>query len=55
VGALTAVAVWGHRPSANELLQARVAQGWAPAVTRLQSGEAVLGHAACLRPATGAR
>jgi hypothetical protein len=48
VGALTAVAVWDHRPSADELLQARVARGWRPALTPLQGGAAVLGHAACL-------
>jgi hypothetical protein len=48
VGELTAVAVWDHRPSADELLQARLANGWRPAYTQLQSGPAILGHAACL-------
>jgi hypothetical protein len=40
--------VWDHRPTADELLQARVARGWKPTPTATQSGEVVLGHAACL-------
>jgi hypothetical protein len=46
---VTAVAVWEHYPSADELLQDRLAQGWKPTPTRLQGGAAILGHAACLR------
>jgi hypothetical protein len=45
---VTAVAVWDHRPGADELLQDRLAHGWRPTPTRLQTGEAILGHAACL-------
>jgi len=45
---LTAVAVWSHRPTADELLDARVARGWTPTPTATRSGPKVLGHAACL-------
>jgi hypothetical protein len=45
---VTAVAVWNHRPSADELLQQRLASGWQPTATVLQEGERILGHAACL-------
>jgi hypothetical protein len=48
VGQLTAVAVWDHKPSADELLAFRVEAGWRPTLTPLQTGPAVLGHAACL-------
>ena len=48
MGALTAVAVWPGKPTADELLQRRVQFGWRPTLTPLQSGPAVLGHAACL-------
>jgi hypothetical protein len=44
---LTAVAVWPAKPSADDLLARRLADGWRPTPTRLQSGPAVLGHAAC--------
>jgi hypothetical protein len=50
VGQLTAVAVWDHRPTADELLDRRLADGWTPTLTPLQSGPAVLGHAACRVP-----
>jgi hypothetical protein len=42
------VSVWDHDPDADELLAARVARGWTPTPSELQSGEVVLGHAACL-------
>jgi hypothetical protein len=45
---VTAVAVWDHRPSADELLQQRIAAGWQPTATALKDGEQILGHAACL-------
>jgi hypothetical protein len=45
---LTAVAVWDHRPSADELLAARLRDGWEPTPSDLQTGPTVLGHAACL-------
>jgi hypothetical protein len=44
--------VWGHRPSADELLAARVAAGWSPVPTATRDGDVVLGHACKLaRPA----
>lgn len=42
-----AVAIWDHRPSADELLSARIEAGWAPVATELQDGPKILGHAAC--------
>jgi hypothetical protein len=42
-----AVAIWDHAPSADELLEARVARGWAPTASALKDGERILGHAAC--------
>jgi hypothetical protein len=47
---VTAVAVWDHLPTADELLSARTARGWTPTATGLQGGERILGHAACLVP-----
>jgi hypothetical protein len=49
-----AVAIWDHRPSADELLEQRVAAGWRPMTTAMKEGDVVLGHAACLvRPVVG--
>jgi hypothetical protein len=45
---VTAVAVWSHRPSAEELLQARLERRWSPTPTATRDGERVLGYAACL-------
>jgi len=42
--------VWDHRPSADELLAARVAAGWQPTPTSTRDGEVVLGHACKLAP-----
>jgi len=50
VGELTAVAVWPHKPTADELLAQRLKDGWRPTPSRLQSGATILGHAACLVP-----
>jgi hypothetical protein len=47
---VTAVAVWDHRPTAQELLDARVAAGWQPLPTSTRDGDVVLGYAACLMP-----
>ncbi|HTM21610.1 MAG TPA: hypothetical protein VL172_13910 [Kofleriaceae bacterium] len=44
---MTAVAVWGHRPSADELLAARLDAGWTPTPTATRDGDVILGHAAC--------
>ena len=43
-----AVAIWDHRPTADELLAARLARGWQPTATDTRDGPRVLGHAACL-------
>ncbi len=53
-GAVTGVVAWRGQPSARELLDCRVAQGWRPLKTRTQSGERVLGYAACLGSAGAA-
>ncbi|MGC8638981.1 MAG: hypothetical protein ACP5XB_03775 [Isosphaeraceae bacterium] len=45
---MTAVAVWDHRPTADELLEARLQRGWSPTVTPTVDGDVILGHAACL-------
>jgi hypothetical protein len=45
---VTAVAVWEHRPTPRELLDARLASGWKPTPSRLRSGDRVLGYAACV-------
>jgi len=37
--------VWDHRPSADELLAARVAAGWRPTPTDTVDGPVILGHA----------
>jgi hypothetical protein len=44
---VTAVAVWDHRPSADELLDARLARGWTATTTATVDGHVILGHAAC--------
>jgi hypothetical protein len=49
---LTAVAVWDHRPTAEELLAARLARGWSPTPTATRDGPKVLGFAACAAPAS---
>jgi hypothetical protein len=48
---LTAVAVWDHKPSADELLHWRLAGGWQPLTSCLKGGPRIDGHAACLMPA----
>jgi hypothetical protein len=40
--------VWPHRPTARELLDARLAAGWQPTPTATREGDRVLGYAACL-------
>jgi hypothetical protein len=44
---VTAVAVWDHKPEADEVLEARLAEGWRPQPSALREGDRVLGHAAC--------
>jgi hypothetical protein len=45
---LAAVAAWDHKPTADEMLKARVAGGWQPTDSALQGGHRIEGHAACL-------
>jgi hypothetical protein len=45
---VAAVAVWNHRPTPQELLEARLASGWKPTPSLLKEGEKVLGYAACV-------
>jgi hypothetical protein len=40
--------VWDHQPSADELLDARVAAGWTPTPTSTVDGDVIFGHA-CTR------
>ena len=47
LGGITAVAIWDHHPTADELLQARLDAGWLPRPSLLKSGDRVVGHAAC--------
>jgi hypothetical protein len=42
--------VWDHRPTARELLDARLARGWTPTPTATRDGDVVLGYAACVAP-----
>jgi len=45
---VVAVAIWDHLPTAQELLDARLENGWQPTASDLQDGEQILGYAACL-------
>ncbi|WP_161967344.1 hypothetical protein [Fimbriiglobus ruber] len=47
---MTAVAVWDHRPTPDELLDARLARGWEATTTATVNGDIILGHAACRVP-----
>lgn len=40
--------MWDHRPSADELLDARVQAGWTPTPTSTVDGDVIFGHA-CTR------
>jgi len=42
---VNAVSVWDHRPTADELLEARIAAGWTPTPTSTVDGDVVMGHA----------
>jgi hypothetical protein len=48
LGTVTAIAVWDHAPSADELLTVRVNEGWRPTPSKLKTGDKVIGYAACL-------
>lgn len=49
---MTAVAVWDHHPTPRELLDERLARGWRPTPSLLNTGPKVLGYAACLEDGT---
>ena len=48
LGTVTAISVWEHAPTADELLTVRINEGWRPTPSKLQAGDRVIGHAACL-------
>jgi hypothetical protein len=48
LGAVQTVSVWDHQPTADEILEARLAAGWRPTPSQLQDGEHVEGYAACV-------
>lgn len=50
LGAVTAIAIWDTCPTAHELLQRRLLEGWQPTPSLLAEGEQILGYAACLPP-----
>ncbi|MFN7946685.1 MAG: hypothetical protein U0Z53_15140 [Blastocatellia bacterium] len=39
--------MWDHHPEAQELLQARLAEGWLPMPSLLRSGDRIPGFAGC--------
>jgi hypothetical protein len=39
--------VWDHQPTADELLDRRLTNGWEPTPSLLKVGPTILGHAAC--------
>lgn len=46
LGGVASISAWDHRPSAEELLDARLARGWRPASTPTRTGPQVLGYGA---------
>jgi hypothetical protein len=44
-GRRSASRTWDHRPTAQELLDARLARGWQPTATATKDGEKILGFA----------
>jgi hypothetical protein len=48
---VNSVSVWDHQPTADEMLDARLAAGWVPTPTSTVEGDKILGHAACRVPA----
>lgn len=47
MGGIYGASAWDHRPTADELLDARLHAGWKPIPTKTQEGEEIMGHAAC--------
>lgn len=52
LGGVTGVSVWGHKPSAQEILEKRLAAGWKPTPSHNQDGDVIEGYAACLSQGT---
>src|SRR5262245_19109506 len=48
LGAVNAIGIWDHAPTADELLSTRMNEGWRPTPSSLQDGDRILGHAASL-------
>jgi len=48
MGVITLISVWDHNPSADELLNLRLQEGWSPTPSKLKDGDTILGHAASL-------
>ena len=46
---MTAVAVWDELPTADTLLQKRLASGWQPTPTDTRDGPKILGHACTIK------
>jgi hypothetical protein len=46
---VTAVAVWDHEPTDDELLASRLAAGWEPTPTAMKDGDVILGNACRVR------
>lgn len=46
--------MWDHVPSADELLDARLAAGWLPTATGTVDGDVVMGHACKVKPTQSA-
>ena len=42
------VSVWDHKPSAQEVLEQRLAAGWRPTPSQLKDGDVIEGYAACV-------
>lgn len=45
IGNVHSVSVWDRTPTAQELLQARLARGWQPQASALATGDRVVGNA----------
>jgi hypothetical protein len=42
------VSVWDRKPTADELLEKRLASGWRPVASQLRDGNVVEGYATCV-------
>jgi hypothetical protein len=44
--------VWERKPTADAMLEARLARGWKPTASAMKDGDKILGHACKLNVAT---